>query len=1012
LLAGLTSTCFAGVDQISHDEFVGLTAELAHHVNLFRDAWNEDPDAKFYGGTSRDFAYWVKSQFQKADTREKALKVETQLRSRPSIQVREFIVGESDIDIISNKKSTLSASTYGVRKIDTQSTDLLNPKSTLAQDDRKQGFIPAEKIILGSKGLESSGMGDGISEIYRGKLSVHFSDPKSFSETNYAKQKLNHPILLALRYLRLQAVNYFNTYGSGFPDPKLLETGFDHESRAQVQEVIHKALDGKELTPYLAENRFRSWLNGSIQKSFRSYTNPTAALKIMKAFQVDRLPELYPGLVEPINQYVFRKYRDEKLISEHLKKYSVDRNTFYLSPAQEFKNGLVYHGTESPTAFRSILFQGVLPSTREKNNGAGFYIVAEPHLKTALEYSRESKRVVQFDIDPNAKIVDVDSPQYQNAYKAFLKDHPKMGGEDFSDYFGTDIEKFGNQWAYVVKNSSVLLNPKGTYLNLMFFPDLIKNVKVMHDPIAIMQLIKDNGLSPAEANQAWEVSPVTPDELKTAISESRDSDSIVEEVLTLPHWKKHPELLDAVMVSPHNNISVMQNLMTQPEYLKESAKWIPKIMSDYRETNSLIRLVLSKDFWLKSHPEFVQELLNEPSNHKAIAEYILPQPIAETHPEWKQAVYNQKGADRELIQRALCVSNCEHDAAIIQGLIERYKKDPNYHYELLVEHVLPNPTSRPEWILEIAMHNPKLKPEIVKNVLSQEHWANHPLFQEYLEDKSLHSQIAESVLSRPWSVRHSEWVEIILADMIDRKEAISRFQKGLNKDPALAQRLIESLSDTENSLKSIQSFGSGIAMKTMNSLGVSNYSEVYSIIQILSYPHWVNHPKYKIFVDQILNTELFDPELARLLIPATPQGRVRSAWVDTLLQRGSANVQLASVLGESNMRNDPHWTQWVQVLLNKNSQAVDDYLVQKVMPLDQAALHPKWIKILIAREAPGRQGVLEFLIKREPWSSHPEILKWARSGDLSIENLKNGIAHFAVPSECAANYLLQEISKH
>ena len=100
----------AGVEQISEQEFRTLAAELAPKVNLFRDIWSRDPEAEFYGGTSRDFLYWLKGQFVEAHSPKEAMALAERLRELPVIDVKSFIIGDSDIDVVTKKPMSLSTS--------------------------------------------------------------------------------------------------------------------------------------------------------------------------------------------------------------------------------------------------------------------------------------------------------------------------------------------------------------------------------------------------------------------------------------------------------------------------------------------------------------------------------------------------------------------------------------------------------------------------------------------------------------------------------------------------------------------------------------------------------------------------------------------------------------------------------------------------------------------------------------------------------------------------------------
>jgi hypothetical protein len=237
----------------------------------------------------------VKGQFKNTSSREIALNKAKELRRVPIIHVREFIGLDSDIDIITKSNIKIMAQDYGIKsKIDTRLPNLFTPETPEGQNEILQGHIPVEKIRLSSKGYVRKGvLGDGLREIYEGKITVHFSSPEDFAKSEYAKKGINHPILLALRFIRLEA------------------------------------LDGKTLLPYLDNPSFESWLNGTIQKAFRSHTNPTAAMELMKKFGADALPLIYDK-VEPINQYLFAKKWNEH-------EAEVNLEAFGFTPQQLFK---------------------------------------------------------------------------------------------------------------------------------------------------------------------------------------------------------------------------------------------------------------------------------------------------------------------------------------------------------------------------------------------------------------------------------------------------------------------------------------------------------------------------------------------------------------------------------------------------------------------------------------------------------------------------------------------------
>ena len=471
---------FAGVEQISEKEFRSLATELAPKVNLFREVWARDPEAAFYGGTSRDYLYWLKGMFREALNPEAAKRIAAELRALKNIDVRDFIIGDSDIDVVARRSLDLKAEQFGVRKFDTISTDIFDPEKEAGRNELWQGHAPAEKVRLTKSGIfQAAELGDGLHEIYTGKLSVHFSDPALFAETKYAKAKQNHPILLALRYLRLQAINYYKTYGSGFPRREEMLGGMDAQSRAEVERVISLALNRNELSPYLKNEKFKSCLNGTIQKSFRSYTNPTAALEYMKFFGVDKLPGIYgDDKIEPIYQYVFSRFSDEQRVAKNFHTYGLDPENVFENPAHHFKDGYFYHGTKKEEFFRSMIFQGVLPSSGG-SAGAGLYGVPESNKRFAEEWAQASERLLKFPLKPDTKIVDITTGPGKKLWQSYSR---KTGHnlETFAEDFGIDIIRYPyHVTAYVVKNSDVLGKAQGVYRQLMGFSELLAKAKDM-----------------------------------------------------------------------------------------------------------------------------------------------------------------------------------------------------------------------------------------------------------------------------------------------------------------------------------------------------------------------------------------------------------------------------------------------------------------------------------------------------------------------------------------------------
>jgi hypothetical protein len=487
---------------ISRAEFQSLAEELAPKVNLFSDAWKIDPKAEFFGGTTRDYLYWVLGKFQGVKDHAAAVKVMQELRALPVIDVRDFIVGDSDVDIVSPRARSLSPERYGVHKIDAIQGDRFDPKTIAGVDELKQGFIPAEKIRLGSHGfVKWDGVGDGIGEIFTGKLSVRFAPQAEFETTYFAKKKLNHPVLLALRYLRVQAIDYYRRYGADYPDPKRLADAIDPKSRQAVLHALETATHGAGLEAYQKESKFVEWLNRAVQKAFRSYTNPTAAKVLFDEFKVHLLSDLYPA-VETYNQYVFRQFRDPAVISRHMAEYGVDSSHFFLNTKEHFPDLHFYHGTKTEEGFRGILFEGIMPS-HGGSAGKGLYGVSRDNVAFAEDWGKSADRVVYFQLQPDAKGVDITQGEGRRIFKAFQAKNPGAGEDQFAAYFGVDLIHYPySTKAYVVKNSAVLSKPQGWKRELVSLSTLLERAKALRtldDYVGLHQVMELNRVSESEA---------------------------------------------------------------------------------------------------------------------------------------------------------------------------------------------------------------------------------------------------------------------------------------------------------------------------------------------------------------------------------------------------------------------------------------------------------------------------------------------------------------------------------
>lgn len=443
-------------------EFKTFALEIAIKIPLVNDIWKQDPSAQFFGGMNRDFLFWLKGHFRECTSRSDVESVMKKLRAMDLIGNNEFIAPDADVDIFSGRKGVVvDPKQYSISKLEKIHPDRINPETSSGRDEIRQGFIPAEKILMGREGFtELKQFGDGVADIFYGKPSITFAEKRDFESTRFAKLKLNHPILLSLRFIRILAMNYFSKYGNAPPGHDTLLEGLKEETSERIKSIAFESVKGNALTPYLSKDVFVKWINQGFRKLFSSRTSPTAAFELLKEFNLDVLAARYEK-IETTNQFLFAQRRltpGER--DARLKEFSLTSQDVVIPAAIGFKNLKGYHGTQTDSALRNILLQGVLPS-QVGTAGDGLYMYPEHHADYAVDWAKGKKeRVVVFDVDPGAVIVDISRGKGRALYLAFKKKY-KGDESSFARHFGIDILKYpyGQKDAHVVKNGAVLHKP-------------------------------------------------------------------------------------------------------------------------------------------------------------------------------------------------------------------------------------------------------------------------------------------------------------------------------------------------------------------------------------------------------------------------------------------------------------------------------------------------------------------------------------------------------------------------
>ncbi len=449
---------------VSNDEFKSLALRLAPKVTLFSDIWKEDPKAAFFGGTSRDFLYWILGQLQGIKSPAELKERMRYLDNLSVIDIRNIVGIESDIDVITTRRFLVDPSRYGVRKIDSIDPSRLNPETQIGRNEIDQGFISVEKIRLSKNEIGTPEyLGDGVQDLISGKLQIKFSTPSTFWNSYYAQNNLNHPLLLAIRYLRILAHDYYRIHGSDVPDLKVL-LNYDPSIRSKIKELFKSTLGDPKFEALLKQKQGLRWLNSSILKSFRSYTNPTAAYELFKDAGFNELIKVY-SQIESINQFLFLPYRDQIQINAEFQKYNTTPERLLTKAQNAIPQLKLIHGTRTIESFRAILLQNILPS-RSGTAGSGLYATEPSETEFVESFTGAKDLIVVLDISSQAKIFDLTRKRNQSFQQNWLAQNPGADLEAFYRAFGIDVVIYpyhstNSKRAFLIKNSAVILGRQG-----------------------------------------------------------------------------------------------------------------------------------------------------------------------------------------------------------------------------------------------------------------------------------------------------------------------------------------------------------------------------------------------------------------------------------------------------------------------------------------------------------------------------------------------------------------------
>lgn len=543
------------------EEFEAVGIRLAPKVDLFAAIWAVDPDAEIYGGASRDFYWFLRRKLAVCQDRPCIDRTIAALESRP-VDVKEFIVGQSDVDVVTAKSLDSVAFDPGfLTRLQVVSPQWFARDSPLHAQEIAQGGVPVEKIRLARGRIlppADPALRDGVLDVYRAVPRLVTKD--GIRDTAMWKAHENHELLGALRWVRQVAIAYSQRFGRGYPDDARLESLVDAPSRARA-EAVFEALRREPiaLAPFLDNELFRKRLRRLLQKIFRSYTNPTAAKRLFELLAIDDALVPYLGKwLEPYHTVMYAKHRDAETLRrareamgaggafvtlrEHFR-----RNELALEKDRRGNDAApFFHGTPDIDGYRSIVFQGILPSSGG-SAGGGVYAVDRRSYAFARTWKAWLRRsgtplVAKLLLDPDALVVDLTTPEGKAPWERWLSLHPEGKYETFADAIGVDLIKYSYEaHAYVIGNGAVVRDAVGDTVPLLALPDARAFVtEHQADPDRIRALFEvDATLTP---HAAFVTGGVTDPARRLAVLDAAFPDLRTwARVVTMPAFEPWPE---------------------------------------------------------------------------------------------------------------------------------------------------------------------------------------------------------------------------------------------------------------------------------------------------------------------------------------------------------------------------------------------------------------------------------------------------------------------------------------
>lgn len=479
LLALATQPLGAAEFSLNRDELLKLVEITAPKVNLFKEIWAHDPEAQIYAGTTRDFIYWILGHFPAHQSSSAQIEAIKKLKERDHIDISEFIHQSSDVDVISSNPDSLAE--VLIQKWPVRRIEVIRSQSLIGTlfDEVHQGYMAIEKMRLKSQGqiYTPPAFGEPIQEILSGNLNVHFSSSHYFWRTRFAREGLNHPALLALRFLRNWILDQTKRNG-------IIEA-LPPDLFSRISFIFSEALQDQKFKTFLNHEKSRFWFNTLVRKCFNLNKDRISIINLMKDIGLWKLLEANDDKLESINLLSFYEVIDTEASSQWIIEQGLKPSDI-ISDFGDLNYLTVYHATESRHTYRLIISKGFLPSETGAV-GHGLYVFPY-HLKKeahhwAFKRSRDEDLVFELSLDPQTRVLDITAGS--KAHNLVLKIAHKMNlslvdaTEFVAGKVGAEIIKygFGKDFAFCIRSSRIIQKTNGLHLSLTDFSEILRESK-------------------------------------------------------------------------------------------------------------------------------------------------------------------------------------------------------------------------------------------------------------------------------------------------------------------------------------------------------------------------------------------------------------------------------------------------------------------------------------------------------------------------------------------------------